>query len=69
MINIEYLVCVFYIKLVKLFLVDLRMIGRCVFFLIVDNLLLVVGIVNDGEIYGVDLDFIKYEDKVNWLKY
>lgn len=40
------------------------MIGRCVFFLIVDNLLLVVGIVNDGEIYGVDLDFIKYEDKV-----
>lgn len=46
------------------FLVDLRIIGRCDFFFIVDRLFLVVGIVNDGEIYVVDLDYIKYEDKV-----
>lgn len=48
---------------------DLRTIGRCVSPLIVDNSPPVAGIVNDGEIHGVDLDFTKYEDKVTWLKY
>lgn len=65
MINIEYPACVLHIKLAKLFPVDLRTIGRCVSPLIVDNSPPVAGIVNDGEIHGVDLDFTKYEDKVN----
>ena len=44
--------------------VDLRTIGRCDSPLIVDRSPPVAGIVNDGEIHGVDLDFTKYEDKV-----
>ena len=44
--------------------VDLRTIGRCDSPLIVDRSPPVAGIVNDGEIHGVDLDFTRYEDKV-----
>lgn len=44
---------------------DLRTIGRCDSPLIVDRSPPVAGIVNDGEIHGVDLDFTKYEDKVH----
>lgn len=47
------------------FPVDLRTIGRCDSPLIVDNSPPVAGTVNDGEIYGLDLDFTRYEDKVN----
>lgn len=47
--------------------VDLRTIGRCDSPLIVDRSPPVAGIVNDGEIHGVDLDFTKYQDKVLWL--
>eukprot|EP00105_Crassostrea_gigas_P044578 XP_019928726.1 PREDICTED: uncharacterized protein LOC105342845 [Crassostrea gigas] len=51
--------------------VDLRTIGRCDSPLIVDNSPPVAGTVNDGEIYGLDLDFTRYEDKIcsNWQSF
>lgn len=47
--------------------VDLRTIGIFNSPLIVDRSPPVAGIVNDGEIHGVDLDFTKYEDKVKYF--
>lgn len=44
---------------------DLRTIGRCDSPLIVDRSPPVAGIVNDGEIHAVDLNYTKYEDKVH----
>lgn len=47
--------------------VDLRTMGIFNAPLIVDRSPPVAGIVNDGEIHGVDQDFTKYEDKVKCL--
>ena len=47
--------------------VDMRTIGRCDSPLIVDRSPPVAGIVNDGEVHGMDLDFTKYKNKVPWF--
>lgn len=46
------------------FAVDLRTIGICNSPLIVDRSPPVAGVVNDGELPGIDLNYTKYENKV-----